>query len=68
MLSQIWTVLLFVGLVLGRPTASNQEKRQSTAATYDYIVVGCGASGLVVSTRLSENTDVTILCLEAGAL
>lgn len=36
--------------------------------TYDYIVVGCGISGLVVSSRLSENEDMTVLCLEAGAL
>lgn len=34
--------------------------------SYDYIVVGCGISGLVVTNRLSEITDRTVLCIEAG--
>ncbi len=35
-------------------------------ASYDYIVVGCGISGLVLTNRLSELTDRTVLCIEAG--
>ena len=34
--------------------------------SYDYIVVGCGISGLVVTNRLSEIADRTVLCIEAG--
>ena len=34
--------------------------------SYDYIVVGCGISGLVVSNRLSEISSRTVLCIEAG--
>ena len=31
-------------------------------ATYDYVVVGCGIAGLVVSTRLSE-VGMSLLCV-----
>ena len=35
---------------------------------FDYIVVGCGIAGLVLSERLTEDADTTVLCLEAGQL
>lgn len=34
--------------------------------TWDYVVVGSGASGSVVAARLSENPDFSVLVLEAG--
>ncbi|OTA64863.1 GMC oxidoreductase [Hypoxylon sp. EC38] len=36
-------------------------------AEYDYVVVGGGTSGLVVASRLTEDDEVRVLVLEAGA-
>ncbi|KAK7438219.1 hypothetical protein VKT23_018150 [Stygiomarasmius scandens] len=34
---------------------------------FDYLIVGGGTSGLVVATRLSEDSDATVGVIEAGA-
>ncbi|KAI3612794.1 aryl-alcohol oxidase, partial [Moniliophthora roreri] len=34
--------------------------------TFDFVVIGGGAGGLVVANRLSENPNVTVLVIEAG--
>lgn len=34
---------------------------------FDYLIIGGGTAGLAVAARLSENPDITVGVLEAGA-
>ncbi|PSK60283.1 Long-chain-alcohol oxidase FAO3 [Elsinoe australis] len=42
------------------------KKSKTIQASYDYVVVGGGASGLTVANRLTENSAVRVLVIEAG--
>jgi hypothetical protein len=39
----------------------------AAAATYNYVIVGGGATGLSLGVRLSEDPTKTVVVLEAGA-
>ncbi|MCJ1477632.1 hypothetical protein MMC13_006305 [Lambiella insularis] len=55
-----YTAQSALGLMHGRDINAPYQE------CYDYIVCGCGISGLVVANRLSEDPDVQVLCIEAG--
>lgn len=49
----------------------SRPETESTAglanASFDFVVVGGGTSGLVVANRLTENPKIHVLVIEAGA-
>ena len=57
--------LVFACLV---PLASAIIIDRATEKEYDYVVVGGGTSGCVVANRLSEDSDVSVLVIEAGPI
>ncbi|MCJ1405765.1 hypothetical protein MMC11_008995 [Xylographa trunciseda] len=58
----IWVYLIWpvLGSIYGR------DLNAPLLSSYDYIVCGCGISGLVVANRLSEDYGINVLCIEAG--
>jgi GMC oxidoreductase len=64
----LYLFMLFTLVYKAVPSPQEPPPATQAIATYDYVVVGCGIAGLVISMRLSEDENVTVVCLEAGPL
>jgi choline dehydrogenase-like flavoprotein len=47
--------------------AVDKSLKNTSTMSFDYIIIGCGTAGLILSVRLTENPLVTLCVLEAGS-
>ncbi|KAK0560794.1 hypothetical protein OC861_006131 [Tilletia horrida] len=53
--------------LLRRASAVTTDPSVATAQSWDYVIVGGGLAGLTVANRLTENPNIKVLVIEAGA-
>ncbi len=63
---QLRLTYLSTGAYMINRTTPRKGSRGVTDTQFDYVVVGAGSGGCVVARRLLDNTDATVLLLEAG--
>ncbi|KAK7698498.1 hypothetical protein SLS64_012490 [Diaporthe eres] len=65
-LSAQLSAALIVAVANAAPFYGIHRRQTELLDSYDYVIVGGGASGLTVANRLSEDSAISILVIEAG--
>lgn len=68
MLLLLLCLVALIPLIPARVLTPRDLPTSPNPLSYEYVVVGCGIAGLVLSMRLSEDPAVSVICLEAGPL